>query len=253
MAGLSEKQKSILTEDAKYPMRFAAPCFFGNPSYAHTDISNGTVTLIRFKDEKFGLTAAHVIDEYIERKSNDGNLQLHIGGHQVSLDDILFDKDQSKDICVLYLDEYEEAGFSMNGGVPTEFIDVKNTEIDPPEAGEFLLFGGYPGDLRRIVSHNELNFGTMSSGGTQIEDVSIDQLLCQLRITEATFAYSERKIPAAPFGGLSGGPVFVRRTSNTGIVTFPLIGTIFEYGETMDILRVRLVSCLDDCLYIRAD
>lgn len=248
---LSDLQKQVVQADAKYPMRFCCPCYFGDPAASTTTVNNGTVTLVRYRGERFGLTAAHVIQGYLDQLASNENCQLMIGGCRVAIDSILLDKCDDQDICVLYLEEYAESEFRLSGGVPTEFLsidDLGGVTIGPKD---FVLFGGYPGVLRKNAAHNQLDFGALSSGATEIEDVVLDQVVCCLKLHEAVIVYGDEPLPTGALGGLSGGPVFARKTSEAGIVSFPLIGTIFEYGPAMDILRIRLLSCLDDKLEIK--
>ena len=77
----------------RYPMSFCTACFFGNPKHAEGKVNNGTLSLLEYNGERYGITNYHVIAEYRRRLLEDSELQLYFGGKRVDLDSVLFDEE----------------------------------------------------------------------------------------------------------------------------------------------------------------
>ena len=104
--------------------------------------------------------------------------------------------------------------------------------------GDFVAFGGLPGELRQVVSFDKLSFGSYSSGASRVASARNNYLVCQFE-PEHWFSHGTEPEPST-IRGLSGGPVFVIRHSDTGIMTYDFVGHITEFHEDFKLMYVRL-------------
>ncbi|MBZ0170079.1 hypothetical protein MELA_03001 [Candidatus Methylomirabilis lanthanidiphila] len=77
---------------------------------------------------------------------------------------------------------------------------------------------------------------TYSMGAGEILSVMDEMIVTTVQIQECVTQISHGKIWGS-LGGLSGGPVFVWR--KTPILVAELVGFIYEYQETLDLMLVR--------------
>ncbi|RSD32890.1 hypothetical protein [Vibrio pectenicida] len=248
MVGNNEDLARILI---KYPLNFCTTCFFGNPKLTQGKVNNGTVTLLEYKGEKYGITNHHVIDEYRKRLAEDPEVHLYLGNARIDLDSVLFDEDETLDVCILYLQGYTESQIAMNGEVPTKFFPVgERHHVSRLVVGDFVLFGGYPGVWRVRFSELNIQFDTLSSGGSEVADVTDMNIRCELKLDQCTTISEHGHDFPDNLGGLSGGPVFHHSLTDIGISKFEFIGVIYEHIPLFDSVLIRPASVLDENMWI---
>ncbi len=245
MAELTEKEKQISEQLVRFPLEFTSPCYFGDPSTKDIGVNNGTITLIRYRGEKYGITNHHVIEEYRKRLKKEESLRLFIGNERIDLDSVLLDEDENHDLCTLYLEEYSDNSLRSGGEVPTSFFQVDEFTVGELKKGDFILFGGYPGIFRKRPKENELDFGTLSSGGTEVSDVTEYNICCTLSIDKCHVTAPAGDELPENLGGISGGAVFHHKLSKQKVSSFGLVGVIYEYQPSYDSLLIRPISLID--------
>lgn len=246
-----EEAKKLVSGDlglemSKYPLRFACAAYFGVPSAGGEEmtVNNGTATLIRIGGKPTVLTCAHVLQGYRDK------LALH-AGCVFQVGDCVFDplaqlvkEDAGLDYALIGLSEEQaEAIVATAGDFKRGFLEPAPWPPSPVREGEFIAFGGYPGQLRRVTSPEELSFGSFSSGASQVHATHDDYLVSRF---EREFWVKHEVEPEPDFiGGLSGGPAFViRHGAETGIMTFEFIGHVYEFSPNYELLYVRLAATL---------
>ncbi|GAA6153819.1 hypothetical protein [Pseudoteredinibacter isoporae] len=234
----------------KYSLSFTSPCYFGNPNRDDAKVNNGTVTLIKFRGERFGLTCFHVINEYRKRVEEEGDVSLYIGNILVELDEIWFDENEGYDLCTLYLEPYAEEKFGAYGEVPTHFFELEEFTNEGVEIGNFVLWGGYPGVWRERPSSDNVIFDTISSGSTLIDDAAADIITCRLEVDKCLITIQNGRDMTGDLGGISGGPLFLHKISSAGISSFSLVGIIYQYSPNVDVLLSRPVTLIRDNLWL---
>lgn len=248
MVSKVEDLAEVLT---RYPMSFCTACFFGNPKHAEGKVNNGTLSLLKYNGERYGITNYHVIAEYRRRLAEDSELQLYFGRTRVDLDSVLFDEDEDLDLCIFYLDEYAESDFAMDGEVPTQFFPVGDLHyVTKLASGDFILMGGYPGVWRVKLSALEYQFDTLSSGGTEVAEVTKKNIRCELKLDQCIVTSKHGRDFPENIGGLSGGPVFHHSLTQAGISKFEFVGVIYEHMFEYDSVLIRPASFLDERMWI---
>lgn len=244
---LTEEQIKLSQEMIKFSLKFCSPCYFGNPSDENVIVNNGTMTLVKYGGERYGITNFHVVDAYRKRLKDEPNIDFYIGNTRINLDEALIDEDKDLDLCTLKLNAYEEEKFSSNGEIPTHFYELDDFSTGDIKEGDFVLFGGFPGVWRTRPKSNHLIFDSLSSGSTEVTEVTPRNFRCELALEKCvvTLNKQDNEFPDN-LGGLSGGPVFLHQINTTGISTFPLIGFIYEHIAEYDSILVRPLAFINE-------
>lgn len=248
---LTDEQLKLSREMVKFSLGFCNACYFGDANEKEGKINNGTMSLVKFKGERFGITNFHVIEEYRARLKNEPNIKLYIGNMPIELENTLFDEDKDLDLCILYLDDYNENEFGSDGDIPTHFFEIDDFTADGVSEGDFVLFGGYPGVWRSRPKSNHLIFDSLSSGGTEVTEVTSRSIRCELALEKCvvTLDQHHHEFPEN-LGGISGGPVFLNKILPSGISVFKIIGFIYEHIVDYDSILVRPISFINDKFHI---
>lgn len=249
MSKVSCDEKKLSRFMVGFSLTYCVPIYFGDPAELDGKINSATITLVRRKNENYGITNFHVIDEFRNRLRGSQSIQLYVGSQRVELNDVLLDEDRDLDIAVLYLEGFGEEGFSTRGDIPTSFYDFPVSSMDGVNEGGFVLFGGFPGVWRqRDGSH--VVFDSFSSGGTLINDASENNIRCEIAADKSVVTRVRRDSPPVNLGGLSGSPVFTEVEGEAGVRYFSLIGVIYEYIEQYDSILIRPLNCINDDMTI---
>jgi hypothetical protein len=244
---LTEEQKILSTELIKFPLKFCNACYFGNPADDAVKVNSGTMTLVSYKGEKFGITNHHVVEEYRQRQNDESNIDFYIGNALINLDETLFDEDRYLDLSIFYLEGYQEKDFGSNGEIPTHFYEIDDFTLGNIKVGDFVLFGGFPGVWRSRPKSNRLIFDSLSSGSTEITEITPRNIRCELALDKCVVTLNQhgRNIPEN-LGGLSGGPAFLHQVHSSGISTFKLVGFIYEHMVAYDSIMIRPLSFINE-------
>lgn len=248
---LTEEQIKLSREMVRFSLKFCNACYFGNPSDENVKVNSGTMTLVNYCGEQFGITNFHVVDAYRERLRNESDIEFYIGNSPINLDKALIDEDKDLDLCTLNLSAYEEGCFGSNGEIPTHFYELGDFSTGDVKKGDFVLFGGFPGVWRTRPETNHLIFDSLSSGSTEVSEVTHRNIRCELALEKCvvTLNKQQNEFPDN-LGGLSDGPVFLHKIHTSGISTFKLIGLIYEYMEEYDSIIIRPLSFINENLQI---
>lgn len=233
-------------EFEKYPLKFAIPAYFGvrPQSGKPAAVNNGTASLVRIGEQPFALTCSHVLEGYRERLA-EGNCIFQLGNCELDPLSQLKVEDKKLDYALIGLTEAQGKEIAKPGGPfdGTFFCDVAPWPPGDMNEGDFVAFGGFPGELRQVVSFEELSFGSFSSGASRVAAVNEHYLVSQF---EREF-WVKHGYEAEPetIRGMSGGPVFaIRHSAETDIMTYEFIGHIYEFSEDYELLYVRLARTL---------
>jgi hypothetical protein len=247
---LDEAKKLIAgsagVEFEKYPLKFAVPAYFGirpQPGKPAT-VNSGTASLVRIGGRPYALTCSHVLEAYRNR-SAEGTCIFQIGNCELDPLAQLKVEDKNLDYALIGLTEAQGKKISKPDG-PFDgkfFCEVAQWPPGDVMKGDFVAFGGFPGELRQAMSFDELSFGSFSSGASRVASVSEDYVVSQFE-REFWVKHGHEAEPDT-IRGMSGGPVFaIRHDSATGIMTYEFIGHIYEFSEDYELLYVRLVRTL---------
>jgi len=249
---ISEAERILADTLVRYPMMFCSACYFGDPSDKSMKVNNGTMTLIKHNSKRYGITNYHVVQEYRNRFLDEPDIRFCVGNVEIDLESAVLDEDRNLDLCTLNFDEYDEESFGSGGDVPTRFLNIENFDTIGLKEGDYVLFGGYPGVWRERPTSNHLIFDTLSTGGTQVIDVTPRNIICELAIDKCIISLSNhRERFPDNLGGLSGGPVFFHELSGAGISIFKFVGIIYEHMQDFDSVLIRPASFIDNDFMIK--
>lgn len=216
--------------------------------------NNGTAFLLNLGEETFLVTAAHVYEAYLRMKSKVNLLnrlrlkqkkeeikfRCIVGETQIDLEDRLICSLGSKilDISTFKVTNFEIEELKKLKKIihtPLEFPTERVTK----DAG--VLFGGFPGEERKWVDTQEYQFG-LYTAFTPVTTSNDRDFTCQL---DRTFWIDTlgKGLPATGYdmGGVSGGPAFLIKTTNGGILTISLVGVIYNATTSFgaDLLKIQ--------------
>lgn len=212
----------------------AAPIFWFDDSSASNDaiLHNGTVVFVDVGNCVVGITAAHVLEQYRADKKSYASLMCQLGGVRFDPLDRLISIDSSLDLATFSVPEII---VTASGRVVHRPLRWPPSNLQP---SDLVLFGGYPGQLR-IPRDREVEFAFVTLIG-RVSQTSDTHGSIQLNLADSLWSPGERLSPGADLGGMSGGPVFIHR--NEPIETLELAGFIYQYQDSIEIVRVRHAS-----------
>lgn len=229
-------------EFEKYPLKFAIPAYFGAPPKpgAPLTVNSGSASLLRLGDQLFALACSHVLDGYRQRLAEDKCI-FQLGSCVLDPLAQLKAEQGNLDYALIAVTE-EQAKKIVKADGPfggTFFCEPAQWPPAEVKEGDFVTFGGFPGELRQAMSFDELSFGSFSSGASRVTSLNEDYLVCQFE-REFWVKHGHEPEPEC-IGGMSGGPVFsIRHGNEIDIVTYEFIGHIYEFSENLELLYVRL-------------
>jgi len=228
-------------ELAKYPVKFAAPVFYGDsPTSSYSaSLKNGTATFLKLKDRFLGVTCHHVLDAYRERRFTLETL-FQLGPVGLNPDQYLVSEDKERDLAVIDLTNFVGTGRALS---VASFVEPARWPPDQVSTNDVICLAGFPGIWREQVDIAHLRFYTFSSGASAVLSVSEDKIVTTVQIQTCVTEIQHGRVWGS-LGGLSGGPVFAWRKSP--ILTAELVGFIYEYQESLDLMFVRAASVLQE-------
>ena len=218
----------------QWAKRATAPIFWPlSGRESRTGVRGGTVCFVNTGSRLIGITAEHVHRDIVERRALDPRIWCQVGGCTFHPETALIEASRELDIAT-----YAFSDIQSN----TVGVDVHHALSWPPLAsdGAIGLVGGWPWELSemrpRSVDHSFLHF------------------ICQLQVTSgggigaATFTESsfpwgaESLPPGTNLGGMSGGPVY--EYVPAPIEYLRLVGIVYEYHKTAELVRARSLACV---------
>lgn len=230
----------------KYPLRFATQVFFGPPPQHGQEVSvnSGSASLVQLGTRHFAVTCAHVIAGYRQRLEQEPDCIFQLGNCRLNpLGQLALD-DQHLDASAIALTPEQAHEITHHEGeFGRHFVVPPHWPPEPVSERDFVAFGGFPGELRKVQSFDELSFGTFGSAAARVTAAREDYIVCQF--DEENWVRCGFEQSPVSIGGMSGGPVFALRTSaETQITTYEFIGHIYEFSEDFKLLYIRLARAL---------
>jgi hypothetical protein len=218
-------------EISKYAVRFAMPVFFGaSPHQSYSAfLRNGTVTLLRLGSRFLGVTCYHVLDGFRQLPSSQRGI-FQLGPIVMEPENHLIAEDRERDIAVIDLTSF--VGTSTGLREPN-FVEPLSWPPADLSTDDVICLGGFPGIWRDQVDLGHLRFYSFSSGASEVTSVREDVIVTRVRVEVW-----------GSLGGLSGGPVFAWR--KTPILVAELVGFVYEYQESLDLMFVRSAAVLSE-------
>jgi hypothetical protein len=199
---------------------YPAPIWWcSDPRDAATILHCGTCFFVSIGNNRFGVTAHHVIAQFLTDRDKFPDTMLMIRNTEVpDWDSRRIDCDGGLDLATFRVSDAEFASI----GVTALHSDPERWPPPPPAEGKGLVFTGYPGEDRRVMDKKSIEF-VQSSNGVVLASVGSEEL--EITIDPA-FLVSIDGAPIASttknLGGYSGAPVLV--------VSENLAGPLFWLG-----------------------
>jgi len=184
-------------------------------------LANGTLTLVQTPERIFGITAAHVIRDYIATRAI---CPIRAQISEVVVDDLL-------DRVIDRSDLLDLATVDLGGGL-LEALGAGVSPLTcwppiPPQEGKGIMLAGFPGCERREPARLEGLFGLSWAIGIA-RNVTHDQITWIVPSAEFLIAGDSPLPKNYDFGGASGGPLIASHESASGLFTHRLAGIISE-------------------------
>lgn len=226
----------------KYAVRFAKPVFFGQSphSWSTASLRNGTATLLKLRDRFLGVTCQHVLDGYRRLKAEAPDTVFYFGSVQFDAEKHLICEDRDRDLAILDLASYVSKRGDL---IESDFVQPMTWPPQDVSERDVLCLAGFPGIWREQLGFGHLRFYSFNTGTAPVLSVRDDKIVTTIQIQDCLTQINGGKIWGS-LGGLSGGPVFVWR--KTPILVAELVGFIYEYQESLDLLFVRLAKVIGE-------
>ena len=202
-------------------------------------IIGGTICFVHTGDRLLGITAAHVHTEYLRRRKENHDISGQIGGHSFDPEARIVDISESVDLVT-----YEISEIQVNAAR----ADVHHAPMWPPvvDNQDAYILGGWLwslcGEGNSTVTHSFFNIIACLSRIS-------DQNLSVLTYTSKSIPWGRNALPpGTKLGGMSGGPLY--RINESGLSFITLVGIIYEYQPSYEIILARPLSLIDPKGYI---
>jgi hypothetical protein len=224
-------------EMSKFPLRFAKAVFFGDPPSrrAPAMINNGTASLIDLGNGPLAITCSHVIATFRERVQAGRPTVFQIGNCRLDPLSQLISENMDLDLAAIKLRDDQAKEITSDGEIGSSFFHPVSWPPEPVVQGDFIAFGGFPGQWRLQLELDALEFGTYSSGASAVTTVGDHHFVSQFERDYWVQTLNNREGDyLADLGGLSGGPAFIQRG-----LRFDFVGVIYEFSSTYELLYLR--------------
>jgi hypothetical protein len=224
---------------ARYPGQFAQPVFFADPAAeGHAAFKNGSGFFVRLPERTVGVTCHHVLADYRKRRGPSLSPSFQFGRVRFEPEERLVAEDRELDLAILDVASLVDVPDGIHGAsclVPGSW---------PPgdlSSDDILALGGFPGIGRQQITPDYFRFHLLSVGTTEVASLGSTHLVTRIELEKCV---SSGVLPEVTedLGGMSGGPVFVWRKGV--LVSAELIGVIYEYQASLDLLYVRRLACV---------
>ncbi len=226
----------LLDEWAKFALRMAIPmCLHDRELPFPKDIVTASCFVIKFRDSIVGVTADHVVDEYLDALRETSTLTCQLRNLvDFNLESANIKRDATLDIATFALTETELAA------VPSAAFDCQDVWPPPTQdIGVTVIVAGYLNALFQTDEYLKVLASIAYGSVKPIEDVLERELLM---IYDPATARGVDGIPMPPQGanlsGCSGGPVVMPVAWNGGFRMFP-IGLISAGANKGEEVRER--------------
>jgi len=198
-------------------------------------LNNGTITVVRTPKKLFGITAAHVVDQY--------NEDVQKGGVTLQVKDKVIDglriinSSSRRDLATFELDEQLVKKLGL------EPIDLSS---QPTVEGKGLLLAGYPGTTRVYAEPMQIEWSPFFAI-TTARTVTPDQITILVPPDDRV----RNSLPLnCNLGGISGGPVIGIFETKSYVASHSLSGVITAHpnSDRNDFSIERIVAAAAEAI-----
>ena len=244
---LTPEQRAVADQFARFAARFSTTIGFvprqGDATIER--LNSATISLLRLSGKPWGVTNYHVIDALRERTKLEP-MVCQLGNAQVDVLERLHSESAKYDLAVVDLSGVDPSNFrDKDSDLPCQFHEPRQWPPVRPNIGQFVAFVGFAASKRIHLGKNHFEFGAVCSGASEVISVQEDVITCQFNIDKCVVSFDRDGKGLEDVAGMSGGPVFIQRTSPGGVDILDFSGVIFEHHSEWDTLRIRPGSLID--------
>lgn len=224
----SDWGKELLKIGAKYAAPF---CLYKSDNGKAILLNHGTIFFLNCGEGPFAVTAYHVLKRFLEHKAGNSSITCQIFNRDFDFEDRLIDSNEDIDIATFKITQKEVDLI----GVRTLEGSQKTWPPPPPEKGRGVFFAGFPGNEKKEIGINRIEFGCYTALAT-VTEVGPEKIICSFD-RKHMIAMSERGLPPQghDIAGLSGAPL-IALVDHNGIQSWRLAGIITLYNANIETL-----------------
>lgn len=221
----TKRQRNVSDTIATFMLYVARPFYWHNGASAQNrNLRGASAFILQFDDRFIGVTANHVLQEYLDAKASNPGLICQLANGRINPEQCIIAQSAELDIATFSLSPVQVPTF--NGNV------INCTGLWPPpdvEVGEAMSIVGYPEKLRRenAQGHTEFSAWGALGGADAVTDREIVSTYDPTR--EIAPQWAPEGLPPLGFNlsGCSGGPVILHKNVN-GLQRFFPVGLIMR-------------------------
>jgi hypothetical protein len=213
---------------------YAVPIIFGEPAWAHRQISGATGAVLSIGPRHVVLTASHVLAGYESFISEHSAYVWQVGNFGFDPLPRVIARDMHADIVALEISSDEARG------IGTTVASVPHGWPPPAVAvGQAVFTSGYPKILRDISAPGRIGSDPLSML-LRVDSIGDDYFYCQVEPQEL-IPFNDNAVFAAgtDLGGWSGSPILLM-----GPLSYPIVGIVSEFQGSFGLLRAASLSAL---------
>ena len=197
-------------------------------------LHNGTLSFVDTGSRKIGITADHVIAQYLDDVARDPTIVCQFGSAPVDIRSRVIVRDRDLDLATIEVSDVLVGPTGASFHAPTMWPPA------PVAEGEVVLCGGYPGRVR--VEHEvsaDLPFQWFIGRATS---ASAHNVSLHLNFEGMHMPLGDAGTLNRVIGGMSGGPLF--RFVSAPIEHLLQVGVIYQYHESYELILARPASLI---------
>jgi len=227
---------------AKFPLRFAKAILFGDGPVRHhrPEMRSATASLLDLGHGPLAVTCHHVIEEYRAQVAQQPGRLFQIGNCRLDpLQQLIFD-DERFDVAVIALTAAQARKVTDGGDIGSSFFQPATWPPAPVCEGDYVSFGGFPGEWRTADGIDSVTFSSYSNGASRVTVVRDSYFVSQFEREYWVSSFQHRDAAdLRRLGGLSGGPAFALRGLH-----YDFVGMVYEFSEDYELLYFRHANIL---------
>lgn len=239
-SSMNEQQREIIRTYQNQCSNYVIPVFIAdNISKVDSKVySNGTATFIDTGMKKILVTNEHVIREYREQRIQHTDLNFYLGSLVIDVEDRLIDINKDQDLATLTIEPEELTSLGK------ECCSCVNWPPDIISSDEVVMFIGFPGIFRRLVSTNVVRF----ESAIIVDDVtssSPGKFTIHMDFSDYfKFSGLRDADELTDIGGFSGAGVFKFKDSGLMKIVEPA-GIIFEGSSNLNVQLAKHIGFIN--------
>jgi len=226
--------------------QYIAPVYWGGDELdAHSVVNNGTCFFLRIGQKLFGVTAHHVIAQYLRDREINPALYLRIKNCRIEWEGREIGSDKGLDLSTFQMTEAEFREIKTLALTYTE----KEWPIRTPEPGNGAFLSGFANKDRKIINRKSIEF-VGHSNGLVVTAIGKQELEIVLDPTHLTSGGPLSTVPAEDhFGGFSGGPILAvsMRLDRVFFIAGVLIQSVHYTDDNKPLVSyiARRIDCIN--------